>query len=211
MKCRRRCALCYGLNNDYGEKRGQLVHIDRNGENINENNATFLCALHHDLYDSTSYQTKGFMPGELKEHQDNLLAYVMTIKSEANPEITNPTAGIALDVYDRRAPIYRKTRQFIRDVAENLRPDLKVILQFAADTDEALFLFDEDSAGYLETLFKKALRLRTIELMRERMHTHPDEAQNFQAMVQEETALAVWFTEQPEETRARFARFLRLA
>ena len=87
-----------------------------------------------------------------------------------------------------------------------------MILQFATDTDEARFLFDDDLAGYLETLFKNALRLRPLGLMRQRIFAHPEEAEadKFQAMVEEETALAMWFTEQPEETRARFAPFLRL-
>jgi hypothetical protein len=107
--------------------------------------------------------------------------------------------------------MYQTTRQFVRDVASNLRPGLQLILKFAADTDEALFSFDVSLAKYLETLFTKALRLHTIELLRERMQTHPDEAENFQALVNEETSLAIWFTEQPEEIRTRFAPFLRLA
>lgn len=117
-KCRRRCALCYGLHNDFAEKRGQLAHIDRDGENIAEGNAAYLCTLHHDLYDSTSHQTKGFIPGELKGHQETLLAYVTTIatiKNETTDELTSrhgPTSGAALDVYDRRIPTYRITRQF---------------------------------------------------------------------------------------------------
>ena len=216
VKCKRRCALCFGINNDSAEKRGQIAHIDRDGENIDESNAAFLCTFHHDLYDSTSHQTKGYTPGELRSHQETLLAFVRTIKNESKDEMAagrreSSAGAVGLDIYHRRLPIYQTTRQFIRDVAENLRPDLKVILQFATDTDEALFLFDDDLAEYLETLFKNTLRLRTLGLLRERMQTHPEEAQNFQERVQEETALAMWFTAQPEETRTRFARFLRLA
>src|ERR1700719_3552141 len=87
VKCKRRCALCFGLNNDSAEKRGQLAHIDRDDENIEENNAAFLCSLHHDLYDSTSHQTKGYTPGELKSHQETLWAFVMTIKNETKDEL----------------------------------------------------------------------------------------------------------------------------
>ena len=214
------------------------MHIDRDGENVDENNAAFICSLHHDLYDSTSHQTKGFTPGELRSHQETLWAFVTTIKSETKDEMTgrqessrpksanwrsaitktspaatrrSPAAGVGLDVYDRRVPIYRTTRQFVRDVSENLRPELKLILKFAWETDEALFLFDEELAEYLETLFKKALRLHTTALLRERMLTHPDEAEKFQSIVEEDTQLALWFAAQPEEIRARFAPFLRLA
>jgi hypothetical protein len=218
-KCMRRCALCYALKGDVRAKpNGQIAHIDRNPANCAPGNAAYLCLNHHDEYDGTRRQSKRFKPDELKQYQSQLYEAVQyfatwpgTSTSKGHKPIgKSAKEGVPLEVYDRRIPVYRKTRQFIRDVAENLRPDLKVILQFAWDTDEALFLFDDDLAEYLETLFKKALRLRTLAVMRERIHTHPEEAQNFQAMVQEETGLAMWFTEQPEATRARFAPFLRL-
>ncbi len=211
-KCKRRCALCFGLKNDSRTKRGQLAHIDRNGLNIKESNAVFLCTLHHDLYDSTSRQTIGFEPAELREHQETLLAYVVTIKNgkKQNVARNGEPSPSALDVYDRRIPIYRLARQFVRDVAENLRPDLPLIFKFATETDEAMFLFDDQLAEYLETLYKKALRVHTIALLRERMHRYPNEAENFQEILEEHTSLAMWFTEQPQEIRKRFAPFLRL-
>jgi len=216
VKCKRRCALCFGLNNDSAEKRGQIAHIDREGENIDETNAAFLCSFHHDLYDSKSHQTKGYTPGELRSHQETLWAFVTTIKNEGKEDEMagrreSRTGGVGLDVYDRRLPIYLTARQFVRDVAENLRPDLPLILKFASETDEALFLFDDELAEYLQTLFKKALRLHTTGLLRERMLTHPEEAEKFQAIAEEDTQLALWFTAQPEVIRARFAPFLQLA
>jgi hypothetical protein len=107
--------------------------------------------------------------------------------------------------------MYRLARQFVRDVSEKLQPELQMILKFAAETDEALFLFDENVAEYLDTLFKKALRLNTLELMRKRMAIDPEEAENFQALLSEESDLAGWFMDQPEQIRARFAPFLKLA
>ncbi len=217
-KCMRRCALCFALKGDARAKNGQIAHIDRDCANSALENAAYLCLNHHDEYDGTRRQSKRFKPDELKHYQKLLYEAVPSFtmwpgtrtSKGLKPIGKGAKESITLEIYDRRIPVYRTTRQFIRDVAENLRPDLKVILQFATDTDEALFLFGDDFAEYLETLFKKALRLRTLALMRERIHTHPEEAQNFQAMVQEETALAMWFTEQPEATRARFAPFLRL-
>jgi hypothetical protein len=121
-------------------------------------------------------------------------------------------AVASLEVYDRRMLFYRTARQFVRDVVENLRPDLKLILAFAADTDEALFLFDERIDDYLKTLFTKAMRLHTLELLRARVSQGDDRPQEeFSKVVKEETELAVWFTNQPGEIRTRFAPFLRLA
>jgi hypothetical protein len=215
LKCKRRCALCFGLNNDSTEKRGQLTHIE-DGETIEETNAAWLCMLHHDLYDSRSRQTKGYTPAELRSHQETLWAFVTTIKDESKHKTGGrreklPPLGVTLDVYERRLPIYLKARQFVRDVCVDLNPDIQLILKFAWDTDEALFLFDSELADYLETLFRNALRLHTTAVIKERMLTRPDETENYQAIMKEDMELALWFTAQPQEIRARFAPFLRLA
>jgi hypothetical protein len=212
-RCRRRCALCYGLKSDWRWKYGQFSHIDRNPKNAALGNAAYLCHNHHDEYDGTRKQSKRFKPAELKYYQKLLyrdLPSLVKTGLGARASVRGSASGVSLEVYDRRVPIYQTTRQFVRDVASNLRPGLQLIPKFAADTDEALFLFDDSLAKYLETLFTNALRLHTTDLLRERMQTHPDEAENFQAIAKEQTSLAMWLTEQPEEIRARFAPFLRL-
>jgi len=73
------------------------------------------------------------------------------------------------------------------------KPELALILRFAANTEEARFLFDETVASYLAEMFKKALRLRTINQLRERMVRDGD-MENFQALVKEQTDLTLWFT-----------------
>jgi hypothetical protein len=219
VKCRRRCALCFCLERDGDPKEGQLAHIDRNPENNAPENAAFLCTEHHPRYDSPSRQTKGYGPDELREYQRILYAYVESLETQTYKKRSRSRpgsrasgkAGVSLDVHDRRVPIYRTTMQFVRDVLTDLRPELKLIIKFAADTDEALFLFDENIAEYLTNLFKRALRLRTLEFMRTRMQTDDREAEHFAALVKEETDLAMWFSEQHGEIRARFAPFLHLA
>jgi hypothetical protein len=68
----RRCALCYGLNNDIKTKRGQIAHIDHNPQNISEENLVWLCLSHHDQYDSKSSQSKNITVGELKNYKSKL-------------------------------------------------------------------------------------------------------------------------------------------
>jgi len=215
-KSRRRCAFCYGFRSDMRAKmNGQIAHIDRDSANVALENAAYLCLNHHDEYDGTRKQSKRLKPEELKYFQSLLYEVVRSLPSSLSPPKTGMASrklAVTLEVYDRRLPIYQKTRQFIRDVSENLRPDIKVVLQFNTDTDQAIFLFDDGLAAYLETLFKNALRLRMLNLLRERILTHPDEVvpEQFHARVEEETELALWFANQPEVTRARFAPFLRL-
>ena len=208
-RCRRKCAMCFALDNDRDEKRGQLAHIDRNHSNNTMENAAYLCLKHHDLYDTSYSQSKRYLPDELREYQRTLWASLESfqIGTEMEP-ITR--ADVSLEVFERRVPVYRTARKFVRDVMENLCPDLKLILAFAADTDEALFLFDESMDEYLKTLFTKAMRLHTLELLRVRASQGDERPEDFSKLVKEETDLAEWFSNQPGEIRSRFAPFLRL-
>lgn len=135
----------------------------------------------------------------------------MTVKESKRRVPDSSRPGVTPDVYDHRIPIYRAALQFVRDVSENLRPDLPLILKFARSVDEAAFLFDDSIADYLQTLFTKALRLHTLELMRVRIASDPAETGNFGALLREETDLADWFARQPDDMRVRFGPFLRLA
>lgn len=86
--CRRRCCLCYGLDNDTSEKAGQIAHIDRDPENNRLGNLAFLCLTHHDAYDTRRSQSKGYTESELKQYQSDLLAYVSrNLPPETNPDV----------------------------------------------------------------------------------------------------------------------------
>ncbi len=208
LKCKRICALCFGFKNDRTQKRGQLAHIDRNKANSSRDNAAFLCTPHHDEYDIVSKQTKRITPEELKAYQQQLCALLdspalwPSIHAANNTRKHLKSRGISLEVYDRRLPTYKTTIRFLRDVQKDLRPDLQEVLKFAADTEEALFLFDENIANYLSELLKRALRLRAVALMLGKDYTS--------SLMEEETELSLWFSAQFEETRRRFAPFLRL-
>jgi hypothetical protein len=218
VKCRRRCAFCYLIDQDADEKEGQVAHIDRNPENNAKENAAWLCTKHHARYDTRSRQTKGYSPDELRKYQQILYASVESFETWASKKRSRSKpgsragrrAGMSQEVYNRRIPIYHKTMHFVRDLLKNLRPELQLILKFADDTDEALFLFEESVAQYLADLFKRAMRLYTLNLMRTRMQTEGRDAERFAALLVETRKIVHWFDEQPEEIRARFAPFLRL-
>lgn len=77
IRSRRRCALCFGLDGDSSEKRGQIAHIDRQRTNDDPDNLCYLCVQHHDEYDSKRSQTKGLTPAELRHYRDALFAFLM--------------------------------------------------------------------------------------------------------------------------------------
>jgi hypothetical protein len=68
----RRCALCWGLEQDLGVKQIQIAHIDRDRTNNNPSNLAALCLPHHDTYDTTPRQTKKLTAQELSHYRDVL-------------------------------------------------------------------------------------------------------------------------------------------
>ena len=71
---RRRCAVCYAMKGDLEEKRGQIAHLDQEPSNNKPENLIFLCFDHHDIYDSTTRQSKNFTHTELVTYREQLIA-----------------------------------------------------------------------------------------------------------------------------------------
>lgn len=68
----RRCALCFGIDGDFSEKAGQIAHLDRNRQNNDASNLAFLCLRHHDEFDSTRSQSKGYLMTEVFRYRSEL-------------------------------------------------------------------------------------------------------------------------------------------
>jgi hypothetical protein len=205
VACRRRCALCVFLDGDASQQEGQIAHIDRNAANVKLENAAFLCTKHHGRYDATSRQTKGHTPAELRAYLELLHEYIAVgapWPRGRGPSTRGP--GVSLEVFDRRVPTYRKTMSFIRTMTTGGVPEFTGILQFAADTDEALFLFGSGVAAYLSALSKNAIRLHVLAGVIQQP------AQRTRDLVDEHTQLMLWFTEQYAEARRQFAPHLYL-
>ncbi len=69
---RRRCALCFALDQIQEEQKGQIAHLDQDPSNNSLGNLVFLCLNHHDAYDSSTSQSKGYTEDELKHYRDKL-------------------------------------------------------------------------------------------------------------------------------------------
>lgn len=66
VESRRRCCLCFSLEGDLAPKRVQIAHISRDRSDSEYENLVVLCLPHHDEYDSTTSQSKGFTPQEVR-------------------------------------------------------------------------------------------------------------------------------------------------
>ncbi|MFS0670137.1 hypothetical protein AB1L12_19745 [Peribacillus frigoritolerans] len=73
FKSKRRCCICYCIENDLREKQGQIAHLDKNKNNNNIDNLAFLCLQHHDKYDTRTSQSKNYTKAEVKIYRALLL------------------------------------------------------------------------------------------------------------------------------------------
>ncbi|RPI63463.1 MAG: hypothetical protein EHM48_02425 [Planctomycetaceae bacterium] len=70
--CRRRCCICFVLENDASQKDGQLAHLDHDHSNGDPDNFVFLCLRHHNIYDSKMIQAKNMTEHEVRLHRKRL-------------------------------------------------------------------------------------------------------------------------------------------
>jgi hypothetical protein len=110
LDCRRRCALCYGLDGDHSHKRWQIAHIDHDRSNNAEKNLAYLCFDHHDQYDSKTSQSKNLTDRELVEYG---LALVIFYTSAAKRMSAYLMMFVRFSTvgFRRRGLTWRKTRR----------------------------------------------------------------------------------------------------
>ena len=99
----RRCCLCYGLYGSLEVKHGQIAHLDGNPDNNNVRNLAFLCFEHHDEFDSTPSQSKGWTIKEAKRYRTMLYETIEGLRSSAKQSVTKTTGEYALPIWGRIA------------------------------------------------------------------------------------------------------------
>ena len=120
----RRCCLCFGLQNDLCETKGQIVHLDHNPANNDLDNLAWLCLNHHDQYDSRPSQSKGFTIGEVKRYREEL--YQAVRKTSTSPQ----------GAYRVQITFPGDTASFTADRQRAIRDALGTILGISPDAIE---------------------------------------------------------------------------
>ena len=212
LSSRRRCTFCFGFKGDKEEKlQGQIAHVDRNASKADFENLVYLCMEHHDRYDLKASQSKGLTEGEALAYRSILYTYIEQ-SSGAWPDASPPTqhfsqerpTQISLELYDRRIKMYQFARDFIIDITRYAKVELQRALQFAADTEEVLFLYDESIEAYFSELYGQAIRLYTLVTLEQ-----GGSVGDVSSLIKERYEAVLWFSKQPGELRRRLQSFLR--
>jgi len=209
---KRRCALCFGLYADLDVKRGQIAHLDRHRTNNDEDNLAYLCLPHHDEYDTKPSQSKRFTPDELRRYRGQLYALM-----KKQPPLSWPDAhlgtpsrpprrdrGLSFELYERRLRIYHAAKKLILKVAADAALDRTPVWEFGAETDQALFLFDQNVSEYLSELYRRAAQLAGLTSI---LKTEPV-GDRRDRHVDQQMELVLWFNDQFGHLRSNMAPFL---
>lgn len=213
----RRCPLCYGLHSDASVKQGQIAHLDGDRANDDESNLAFLCLAHHDLYDTVTSQSKGIELSEVRIYIKHLKEYVKTMRSGAWPDSRSivPSLGSAMTArgstpaeYQLRLPIYIAVKNFLSSIVTSAKVDLESLMKLAAETDQALFLFDHATSDLIGEMYRRAISLRSVgqkmELLSKSGQAYTDE------LITADYELLTWFTSQLEGLRQHLEPYMHL-
>lgn len=112
------------------------------------------------------------------------------------------------DLYDRRMTIVRATMEFIAGIVHEGKTDWPRIVEFNRATQESFFLFGSEIHDYLHEMHKKAVDLMALN---EKLHhiNLPIGKERTEA-AHENAKLAIWFGDQFDEARKKFAKHMSL-
>ncbi len=161
-KSKRRCCLCFYLDEDTKEKPGQIAHLDHNRSNHAEDNLVWLCLKHHDHFDSKTSQAKGYTIDEVKHYRNRMYLALVDFGINAKGEKTSLAKseraeaqedGIAkaLRTLPRRAMIALATRcaRRIRPLLYDLPPNHPDKRTHLAALEKAILVAEDFAQGTL--------------------------------------------------------------
>lgn len=73
MLVRRRCCLCWHLDDKKDARKGQIAHLNRKRDDHRLSNLVWLCLDHHDDYDGRTSQSKNYMELEVRRYRNLLI------------------------------------------------------------------------------------------------------------------------------------------
>lgn len=115
-------------------------------------------------------------------------------------------SAVNVEVYDRRIVVYRNLHLFLLHVIGEGEPDIARIRDFGAGIQEALFLFGDDIDRYLNIVYERAIRLRTLAQVKAAGFSET----RTPTILDEEAEIINWFTAQFTAARQIFRPYLSL-
>jgi len=118
---------------------------------------------------------------------------------------------VRYELYERRLAVFNAAMKLIAIVIQAGNPEQTQLLDFRAETNESYFLFGRDIYEYLDEMHKKARQLRSIKLKLDRLEkSHAVDEKERSQLIDEDSKVFEWFTNQFEVSRQKFSKYLEL-
>ena len=117
------------------------------------------------------------------------------------------------DLYERRYRVFDAARKLSAEIVTKKAPSDGDLRAFVIGTSDAVFLFDDDIAGYLNEMRKRAYELQSIEKM---LEVNPDSTplipvgEKRTRVVNASSDLFLWFSKNFDGLVDKFKPFLKL-
>lgn len=144
---------------------------------------------------------------EVRQYRDNLYSVVGDLQPVNQPQVPADQPRNDLPLYDRRLAVYKHVSGFIAGILREADVDQEALLAFWRGVDEVPFLFGNDMWSYCEELYRRAVRLMSVNTRLEHLAVGEERTRGVEA----ESAILEWFGQEIVGLRARFAPYMRLA
>src|SRR3990170_3384161 len=114
--------------------------------------------------------------------------------------------NLRLGLFDKRFKVYKGLQKLIAIIENNqtIELEFKEIIKFRRLSVDGRFLFDDEIQEYLDTVYKKALRLRAVNRRYQPLPLGEERSK----LVIEEAEFLDWFTKQFEQSD-KFDKYLK--
>jgi len=137
-KCARRCCLCFYLERDFTEKKGQIAHLDKDRTNASEDNLVYLCLPHHSDYDSKTSQHKNYTAEELRAARAQLHERIDSTTAATRRYGSEHESVAAGSLHGAAHRVVRLAMEAMRDEHKRLIADWQAISEELDDVNRAL-------------------------------------------------------------------------
>lgn len=110
-----------------------------------------------------------------------------------------------LDLFEKRFSVFSGVRLFLSEILRDGDTDLNAIFRYRASIAEASFLFESDVADYLEEIYKRAVRMNTLEMKLKDVPVGEERNQ----LVDQKFEELTWLTDQLPVLKVKFGRYLK--
>lgn len=115
-------------------------------------------------------------------------------------------AKLRLDLYDKRFKVYFSLKQFISSIVCNANVTEQELHKFLVDTNESIFLFNDDVNEYLNLVYKKGCDKWLCYKRLDDEKLPIGEERN--KIAQSDYELNIWFAEQLKTSNQKFMKYL---